>query len=281
MPAKFKAVLSLFRPFNGVLVMVSVLVGAYLAHHQPAVLLESRVWLMAFITCLVTFGANAGNDYFDLEIDRINRPERPLPSNRLRPDSALFLCIFLLLFSLYLASWLGPHITGLVFIAVFISFFYTPFFKRWGIIKNLTIAFNVSLAFICGGIVAGNVHHAFFLSLFGFFISVYRELLKDIFDCDGDRINQVHTIPVKYGIETAWRLSLFSLLCLGFSIFWAYFHENYTLLFLIMETGLVFLPLIAHTLWVYHSGFSLYTVRWGLRLSKLLMMVGLAVFFVN
>lgn len=281
MYSKIKAVISLIRPFNGLLVLISVVVAAYQAQHQWSVMLNYQVWLMACITYLVTSGANASNDYFDLEIDKINRPNRPLPANRLQPVFALHFSIFLLFLSIYLASFLGPCITGLVFIAVSISFFYTPFFKRWGIIKNLTIAFNVSLAFICGGMVAGNVHNTLFLSLFGFFISIYRELLKDIFDYDGDHLNHVYTIPVKHGIKTAWCISLFSLLCLGFIFFWAFFRENYTLLFLILEISLVFIPLIINAVWVYGSAFSSSAIRWGLQISKILMLVGLSIFFLN
>ncbi len=62
------------------------------------------------------------------------------------------------------------------------------------------------LAFIYGGIVAGNPTGAFVPAVFAFFINFIRELVKDIQDIDGDLKLNYKTFPIKYGIELSKKL---------------------------------------------------------------------------
>ena len=46
------------------------------------------------------------NDYFDIETDKINAPNRPIPSNLVTPAEALFIAVFLLIAGLVVLSFL-------------------------------------------------------------------------------------------------------------------------------------------------------------------------------
>jgi 4-hydroxybenzoate polyprenyltransferase len=74
----------LLRPANVATALADVLAG-----HALAGLTEPRAlpWLLAATACLYG-GGIALNDYFDRNLDRVERPERPIPSGRVRPGGA-------------------------------------------------------------------------------------------------------------------------------------------------------------------------------------------------
>ncbi|HIG45129.1 MAG TPA: hypothetical protein EYQ20_01405 [candidate division Zixibacteria bacterium] len=80
--------LQLIRPINGLMSFAAVQVGVFIAYG------EVMAWpaLMAGISAWCICGAaNASNDYFDVDIDRVNKPQRPLAAGILLPGTALWL----------------------------------------------------------------------------------------------------------------------------------------------------------------------------------------------
>ena len=83
---KLIAYVQLSRPVNVLITFVSIPVACWIAGEIP---FPCFVILLAGITgALVAAGANALNDAFDIDIDRINRPDRPLPRGALAPNDA-------------------------------------------------------------------------------------------------------------------------------------------------------------------------------------------------
>jgi geranylgeranylglycerol-phosphate geranylgeranyltransferase len=163
-----------------------------------------RPWdtgLIFFAVFLITGAGNAINDYYDREIDAINRPGRPLPSGRISPAAAWRYSL-----ALFLA---GSLLAGLVnsiclFLAAFNSallFFYARNLKAMPLSGNICVAFLTGSTFLFGGAAVGMQGLMtnlvpFFLS---FLVSMSREIAKDIEDMAGDLAGGARTLSILAG----------------------------------------------------------------------------------
>ncbi len=268
----------LTRPFNGLMVFLCVFAGAFSAGSNFHI--NRELILISIVSLIVTLSANIINDYFDLEIDMINRPQRPLPSNKISPVFALYISIFLFFLSFFISSFLNWKINIIVFLAVIISFFYTPIFKRIIFIKNFTVAINVAFAFLCGGLAVNSFVSAIPMALFAFFISIFREIMKDIYDFDGDKRNNIFTLPVKLGKKRAWLIANAFLLVLLIAIFYFYFFYQQNIMLLIFMLVLVIFPIFIFSYIVFKKHFEENSLFFALRIFKIFMFLGLLLFFI-
>ena len=90
---KIRDLIELSRPLNGLLAFVSVWIGAYMSGGSISI---QATFLVATAAVLALSAGNSLNDYCDVEIDRINKPERPIPSGRISRRQALLFSILLL-----------------------------------------------------------------------------------------------------------------------------------------------------------------------------------------
>jgi len=275
------SLLYMARPVNGILVFICVYTGAYLSIENIQDLLRLELFILALITFIVTSAANIVNDYFDYPSDIINRPNRPIPSGKIAASFALNFSVFLLMISIYLGSFYSKSICFIILIASLVSFFYSPIFKKIILIKNTTIGFNVSLAFICGSLLYNQFNSAIFVAIFAFIISIYREIVKDIFDCEGDENQKVITVPIKFGKDIAWFIAFLFLLLLVFLVLFLgiFIMENY--LFALLELFLVLIPLIYFSLRIKMHSFNQNVVLNSLAWSKFLFFIALIIFFIS
>lgn len=154
-----------------------------------------------------TAAGNVINDYFDYNIDLINKPERPIPSGRISLKAGrnygylLFalgtLCGFLI--SLITDNWI-PF--GIVLIADVVLYLYAYRLKTTPLIGNLTVGFMTGFGFVFGGFCLNNpsiITTSLYLGFFAFVMTTARELVKDIEDMEGDRAEGAKTLPILYG----------------------------------------------------------------------------------
>ena len=207
------AFLLLPRPLNALITALSVGVGLWTANAPPT--WESGV-LAALSAALINGAGNAFNDLFDIDIDRINRPDRPLPSGRVSPFAAgiqtLLLTLAGCLLGFWLSAWHGSIALG---VALLLSL-YSIFLKNsllWG---NVVVAFVGALAFPYGALAAGDLGRSWIPGLFAFLFHIGREIVKDIEDVAGDRLRGEHTLPLRWGRTRAgWIAAAIYLLLLA------------------------------------------------------------------
>lgn len=217
MKDKLIAAVEITRPINCFLGSLTVLIGAFLTLGTSSLSSFDLLILPILIYIFIAGVSNVINDYFDIEIDKINRPQRPLPSGRLNLLEARYMFIILnliaILLTLLLIFLYGIHWFILLIVVGFgfIGYFYAKTGKRLGFIGNLLVGVSFSFGVVFGSIIASNfgiipnsVYYMFFTS-FGMLVS--RELVKGIQDTDGDREFQVKTIANLYGFKTAARLA--------------------------------------------------------------------------
>lgn len=149
------------------------------------------------------------NDYFDLEVDRINAPHHPLPAGLLTPQDAIVLGIVTLLVSLGIALFFQPIVAVLVLIAWVLGFLYNWKLKATGLWGNLIVSTNVAATFILGGILAGEPGSLIVwgFALIAFSFDLAEEIAGDAMDIEGDRKRGSQSIAIRWGRQAALRVS--------------------------------------------------------------------------
>lgn len=162
--------------------------------------------------------SNGLNQIYDLEIDRVNKPGRPLPSGRLSIREAWIFTVAGFIVSFVLAWFVAPgsrhECFWLAFAATIITASYSmpPFrTKRLGIWANVTIAIPRGVLLKVAGwssvkTIVG-VEPWFIGGIFGLFL-IGATTTKDFADMEGDRRDGCRTLPIQYGVRrAAWMIS--------------------------------------------------------------------------
>jgi geranylgeranylglycerol-phosphate geranylgeranyltransferase len=211
-----KVFIELMRPLNCLMAGVAAIIGLLIAGGrgiEPAALIFLAVFL-------VTGAGNAVNDYFDREIDAINRPKRPVPSGRVAPRSTLLWSLALFTTGCILAglvNWLCLAIAAANSVLLFI---YARNLKATPLAGNLCVAYLTGSTFLFGGAVFG--WPGLQSNLVPFSLSslatMSREIMKDVEDVAGDRKGGASTLPILVGERLSGALAaIFSLVAVVLS----------------------------------------------------------------
>ena len=196
------ALLSLIRPINSFMIGLAVVVG--IAIGSPDMLF-SRLTIYGFITGFsISSYSMIINDIYDIEIDKVNQPERPLAKQIISINSALSLSLILLLIGLTSSLLISYYNIIITAIFSFLSWFYNIWGKKQGIIGNSIVASSMSIPFIFGGIITGNISLLVWsISLIAFLSGMGREIIKTIADVKGDKIKGIKSVSIQFGSRNA------------------------------------------------------------------------------
>lgn len=201
MPIKLFAYLKLSRPVNFVITFFVILVACIISITSEYSVI--KIILAGLSGALTASAGNIINDYSDIDIDKINRPDRVLPKGELTVNEALGLYISVTIVALFLSASISVIALIEVFFASVLLFLYSYRLKKIPLIGNFIIAFLTGFAFIYGGLVVNNVKAAIIPALFAFLINFIREVVKDIEDIEGDRQHGINTYPAVYGFKNS------------------------------------------------------------------------------
>jgi geranylgeranylglycerol-phosphate geranylgeranyltransferase len=198
--------LELTRPGNAVAAGVLTFTGAFVAGN--ALSLPFAVVAAVVATVSATGAGNAINDYFDREIDRVNRPDRPIPRGAVSPRGALafsgvlFAIAVVAALTLPLAALVIAVVNSLALVA------YTEFFKGLPGVGNVVVAYLTGSTFLFGSASVGRPLSASVLVLFvlSSVATLTREIVKDVEDVEGDRAEGLRTLPIAIGERAALRV---------------------------------------------------------------------------
>lgn len=179
--------------------------------------------LIAAATILIAAGGYVINDYFDIKIDRINRPDQLIVTQYISKENAMRLSIGLSGVGMVcglVVAWLLRSSTIAILFAIIpgLLWFYSSSYKRLLIIGNVTIALLSALSPMM--VALANVaqlqlkystilpyttlEHDIYawvggFSLFAFLLTWIREIVKDLQDQMGDRELECHSMPIVWG----------------------------------------------------------------------------------
>lgn len=197
--------IEILRPGNAVMGAISIILIA---------LIDKTISIPIVLAMIAVFfetaAGNVINDYFDYNIDLVNKPERPIPSGRISLKNGknyaylLFIagtvCGFLI--SYLTNNWI-PFI--IVVIADIVLYLYAYKLKATPLIGNLAVGFMTGFGFVFGGFTINNpniVMISVFLGFFAFVMTTAREIIKDIEDVEGDKKDGARTLPILIGKKT-------------------------------------------------------------------------------
>ncbi|MCU0241176.1 MAG: UbiA family prenyltransferase [Vicinamibacteria bacterium] len=226
---KLKTYVEFARPFTLLPPLLGFVSGSVTAwgsgHSRPAVTLALLLPAVfgALMAAMLNAASNAINQIYDLEIDRVNKPKRPLPSGTLTMGEAWAFTVFA-----YVAAWILAWLTApegrrecfviVMFTSVLTWAYSAPPLrtKRHGMWANVTIAVPRGVLLKVAGwsaikTVIG-IEPWFIGSIFGLFL-LGAASTKDFADIDGDRAGGCSTLPILYGVKkAAWMIAPFFVL---------------------------------------------------------------------
>lgn len=189
------------------------------------ILSQSQVAVLVLVTCLITIGGYYINDYFDKETDLSNNKtnKHSLSSHQLWIGYTIVSILGLLL-SINLAAQIGKlGYLAYYFLAIGLLYYYSAKAKGQGLLGNMLVSLFCTSGLLIillaewetFTLLKLSQRHAYLekitlltgFSVFAGFITMIRELIKDIEDIAGDKAAGINTFAVKYGIRKARLLS--------------------------------------------------------------------------
>ncbi len=225
---KVKPFITIMRPANSLFGSLTAIIGVLTTNYFIIANFGLVRWaipdlivvlvLTALTYIFMAAAGNVVNDIYDLDVDQVNRPERPLPSGEITVRQAKAWTVILVLFSLFFSfltvpySFIGIWTVAIAALFALVGLLYAAKGKVMGIWGNFTVA--ISFAF---GLFYGSLVTFLFIPpvIFVYFITAAsvlqgREIIKGIEDVEGDALRDVQTIARRYGIRKAAILAVFS-----------------------------------------------------------------------
>ncbi len=202
-----KGLYKLSRPLSTLTGVLAVVLGGYVAGTGA----WDKIALAALATLLAAASANAWNDDRDIDIDRINQPQRPLPSGMVSLRAALIFSIVLAALSIVLAALISPVALAIAAGSIILLYIYSVWLKSTILLGNATVALISALSPVFGGVAAGNVGPSLWLGAIVFVGIFGREVLKTLADYEGDKAHNVRTISTAVGPRAARTIFYFLL----------------------------------------------------------------------
>ena len=237
-----KAYFKLIRIQNIMIGIMAIFVSAYSIEANDLLLL---LYCILSVVLAMSFG-NVLNDILDLESDKISHPSRPLPSNIITPMTAKLFLIALFISLIITSSFLNKlTCLYLLFILLPLLILYNVYFKGIPIVGNIIVSVLLAFVLLFTELIFFNQIQIMWIpSLMVFGLSFIREFLKDIHDYDGDKEYNIHTFPVKIGVEKSVKIIKCLIIIFCLLLFIPYLTNFYQKNYLISLIILVEIPLI-------------------------------------
>ena len=266
--------LKLARIGNVILAFLSVEVAGILCGLDIA--RNWHIFAAALAASLITAGGNAINDLFDIDIDRINRPKRPLVSGKLSKRQATIFYIVTTLIGLIISAAVNIWTLLIALAAGGLVFAYSFKFKRMIFLSNFVVALVTGLAFLYGGAAVGDIRDVYPAALFAFLANLIREIIKDAEDVRGDGEIGVRTIATRYGTRTSAWLSIALTIILLFAA-WGAFHLGILPIQFLTVCGLTIFPIGVYITYLLITRSSFSEASFGYKLMMIFGLVALIV----
>ncbi|HEY4653041.1 MAG TPA: geranylgeranylglycerol-phosphate geranylgeranyltransferase [Cyclobacteriaceae bacterium] len=238
------SLLRLTRVWNLLIIaLAQYFTAAYLV--DTGAITNPRLFLLSVSTMLIAASGYIINDYYDVKIDFINKPDRVVVGKSIPRRYALFLhSLFAgigILIGIYLSVWIGAvHIfsAGLLWL-------YSNSLKRLPFIGNFAVALLTGLSILVVDALFYPHHSLIWIySLFAFFMTLVREIVKDMEDLKGDNTFGCKTLPIVWGIRRTkgvifFILVLFLALVVLINRLYAQLPIEYFVLFLFIPVSLL------------------------------------------
>ncbi|MCB9450420.1 MAG: UbiA family prenyltransferase [Anaerolineaceae bacterium] len=195
---------SLMHLGNGIASGFGAVIGYFLTRQRYGDSVDWGVALAVFaVTACISSAGFIINDIRDLDIDRINRPDRPLPANLFSLRQAWVILLLFTVGGIVLSAIINlTSLLVVVFLCVLLAG-YSLYLKPRFLVGHIAIALAGALLLPYGGIAAGNIVPTIYVVPIAFTAFLGREILKTLPDVAGDAAHQVTNLATRLGVRTA------------------------------------------------------------------------------
>lgn len=176
-------------------VTATVLIGVH-------TLWDWRLLILATSTVSIAAAGYIINDYYDVKIDLVNKPERVVIGRHITRRYAMLFHTLLSFFGIALGLILDWRIAAINLASAFLLWWYSNDLKRQPFIGNFVVALltGIAIMIVDALYVTGNVLIMSY-AMFAFFMTLIREIIKDLEDLKGDHTFGCRTLPIIWGLR--------------------------------------------------------------------------------
>jgi len=202
-----------------------------------------RLGLLVISSLLIAAAGYIINDYYDVKIDLINKPNRVIVGRILKRRVAMVAHTILNFTGIAIGFLLSWQIGVINFVTAVVLWLYSNQLKRIALLGNITVSLLTALSiYVINVLYQSDNVLVILYALFAFMFTLVREIIKDMEDVKGDTTFGCKTLPVVYGLRnTKILVYVISLLCVGLLITISYFFISLEMT--LLSVGL-FVPLL-------------------------------------
>jgi 4-hydroxybenzoate polyprenyltransferase len=248
-PFTLRALLRLTRFWNLVIIGLSQYMAAIFLIN-PELFFDWKLFVLASSTAIIAAAGYIINDYYDIKIDLINKPNRVVIGKNITRRYALFFHTILSFMGVALGFVLSWKLGLINFLSAFLLWVYSNNLKRQPFIGNFVVAWLTSISIVLVNILYDVSNSLVIIyALFAFFMTLIREIVKDMEDLKGDNTFGCRTLPIVWGIRKTKVLLYILLGSLASSVLFlnAWYSQlplSYFLIFLFIPLGMLLLRLV-------------------------------------
>jgi 4-hydroxybenzoate polyprenyltransferase and related prenyltransferases len=261
------SILQLVRPINLLLIALTqifVKFALFSPLRAETTLSNFGFILLVVATLCIAAGGNIINDIYDVEIDRINKPNKVLVGKKVREKVAnrwyIVLTVLGVGIGFYLSNAIGrPGFAALFILISALLYLYASYLKGMLVVGNLLISVLVAVSLIIVGLFdllpAITIENqasqlsvfkiVLAYALFAFLLNFIREIVKDIQDINGDKNGGVNTLPIAIGRKrtttVVFILGVVTICCV---VYYMYLHLYHSQTMVLYFLGLIVGPLL-------------------------------------
>jgi 4-hydroxybenzoate polyprenyltransferase len=166
------------------------------------------------------------NDYYDIKIDLINKPDRVVIGKTITRRYAIFFHTVISVTGVGMGLLINWKVGAVNFVSVFLLWLYSNNLKRLPLIGNLVVSLLTGLSiFLLSFLYEQYLPLVMTYSLFAFFMTLIREIVKDMEDMKGDTTFGCRTLPIVWGIRKTKSFLYGTILVFSFLVLWLDYQQ--------------------------------------------------------
>ncbi|HTJ49208.1 MAG TPA: geranylgeranylglycerol-phosphate geranylgeranyltransferase [Cyclobacteriaceae bacterium] len=185
-----------------IIVLAQYFTAGFLVIQWRDLIFNFHFFLLCSSTVLIAAAGYIINDYYDVKIDFVNKPDRVVIGKSITRRFAILYHVIFSSLGILIGLYLSWRVAAVNVFSVFLLWLYSNNLKRQPFIGNLSVAFLTGLSIYVVEVFfrTGNSFVIIYAS-FSFFMTLVREIIKDMEDLKGDNIFGCRTLPIVWGVR--------------------------------------------------------------------------------